>query len=359
MNSNDREGEADKASGTPNDIGSATQEAATTRTLRTRRARLWEDTIVLALRDVQWRAAWSKSVTHGAGQPKMCYPKGIVKLDGSAESHLGDMAFKADDQRFFLIEVKSQMRQVKDEWWHGAFKPKVLYKTLGSVVNAVKFQASSSETENLILELSLRGHMIAFWNPGSQSGNVRPGHIELLPYLQAVVDSVDEDTISAEGLIKELPMPCVHSYLMDDPPDIRYSLDVLDLHGDDFQIGHLDPATGNTSRKNIGPMGLSRDEFQTYVSYLTKVRTETGSEEPGEPINAVVQTADDGFFQVVTTTAELADVLDPEFGFSPVLTILRNQRRAKAKQHEARAATRGIGARNDGQGVVKRRRRTP
>lgn len=57
-------------------------------------ARLWEDTLVIALRDRQWLQclAQKRSERH----PTRVYPQTLVKLDGNAERDAGDLLFEAD-----------------------------------------------------------------------------------------------------------------------------------------------------------------------------------------------------------------------------------------------------------------------
>lgn len=59
--------------------------------------KLWEDTIIIALRDYQWHKAWT-------GNSRMP-PASLLKLDGNAESAMGDV-LTSDDDRFFLFEFK-------------------------------------------------------------------------------------------------------------------------------------------------------------------------------------------------------------------------------------------------------------
>lgn len=59
--------------------------------------KLWEDTIIIALRDYQWHKAWTTV-------PRTP-PASLLKLDGNAESAMGDVLTSEDD-RFFLFEFK-------------------------------------------------------------------------------------------------------------------------------------------------------------------------------------------------------------------------------------------------------------
>jgi hypothetical protein len=320
-----------------------------------RRARLWEDTIVLALRDVQWQVALSKQNASQADWPQLYRPSRIIKLDGRAESSLGDVALRTD-HRFLLIEVKSTEERVKDEWWKGSFKAKKLYKRLATMVDAAK---SSGGVASLMRDLSLRGHLVAFWDPGTNEGEIRLGNIELEPYLQAVIDSRTAESPVEPGMITDLSMPRVHPYLLEDPVDQFWCMDVFDLTNDQFLVGYVDPNTSVTARRSIGPIGLSREEFQAYVNYLTGTFG-SAKNRPGEPINAVVQTVQHGFFQVVTTTKQLADILDSSFDYLPALTTLLEKQRAENERRLVEVTNSTVAA-DDGkkQGVKLKRWRRP
>jgi hypothetical protein len=69
--------------------------------------RLWEDTIILAIRDMQW--------IHALTSARPWPARSLIKFDGHPEEALGDLAM-AQDQRFFLIEAKSSPSEFHTEW---------------------------------------------------------------------------------------------------------------------------------------------------------------------------------------------------------------------------------------------------
>ncbi|WP_321807800.1 hypothetical protein [Burkholderia sp. BCC1993] len=105
--------------------------------------RLWEDTIILALRDLQWH----KAVKNGPFKP----PKALLKLDGNAETALGDAITSADD-RFFLFEFKSDAHEGGSE-----FK-----KPLVHVMKAVARLSSDNPERTLFEQDSRAAHHFVF-----------------------------------------------------------------------------------------------------------------------------------------------------------------------------------------------------
>lgn len=84
-------------------------------------AKLWENTLMTALRDAQW---FNKA-------PQALFPPFFIKLDGNPESALGDALLDADGGRYFLIEVKATRDQITEEWVkRGRFRPKRAYAKL-------------------------------------------------------------------------------------------------------------------------------------------------------------------------------------------------------------------------------------
>ena len=190
-------------------------------------ARIWEDTLVIALRDWQWMkfleseleedrqkmdilaSSTDKTFVHYNSHSKAksdrskfglkeIFPGGFLKMDGRSESRLGDVAVQGDGQRFFLLEVKSSQYWIRSEWVgaDGKFKPKSLYEKLEwLVVNIIAAEPKSQKRSDLlkILNYSLRCHFFAYWG-GVQSADDAPGNIFIESYIPAVMrrwDSAD------------------------------------------------------------------------------------------------------------------------------------------------------------------------
>jgi hypothetical protein len=71
----------------------------------------WEDTIIMAVRDLQWKKALERFTL---GQESKL-PAPLLKLDGNTETALGDVVTSADD-RFFLFEFKGDDSNMGSEW---------------------------------------------------------------------------------------------------------------------------------------------------------------------------------------------------------------------------------------------------
>lgn len=107
----------------------------------------WEDTIIMALRDLQWRKALEKLTS---GQ-KTRLPAPLIKLDGNPETALGDVVTSADD-RFFLFEFKGDDSNMGSE----------PTKPLVSLMKDVDADAKYPEQKSAFVQLSRRTHHFVF-----------------------------------------------------------------------------------------------------------------------------------------------------------------------------------------------------
>ncbi|HDR9001882.1 TPA: hypothetical protein QDA99_001432 [Burkholderia vietnamiensis] len=121
----------------------------------------WEDSLIVALRDLQWirknkaildeMRRYGKAMTDAdkvAIRAKVddlpAPPALLAKLDGNAESASGDV-LTSIEKRFFLLELKASEAALQSE------KKKFVYACLTSV-------DPENEEDRLLLELSRRGH---------------------------------------------------------------------------------------------------------------------------------------------------------------------------------------------------------
>lgn len=278
-----------------------------------RQARLWEDTIMIALRDAQWLRCQEINgkpyVKTAARRPAPAIPSGFIKLDGRAESKIGDVTL-ALDERLFVIEVKSSRAQVRDEWCHsGHFRPKKVYKRLSDLVDHCNQRdppLDDDDPMDHLLLSSLNGHLVAFWGQmtdelTSQLRNT----IIMVPYLQAMVTSLTKTDEFEWGMINRLPISKACAITCTKPPRIA---EPSDLGRDICRLFYVD-ADGN---HNFGkhPLGLSAEDFQDYVNYLCLAYDWSTA---GEPINAIVLSSHGTFFQVISSTNDLAALLSINF----------------------------------------------
>ncbi|CAM3098912.1 Uncharacterised protein [Ectopseudomonas mendocina] len=112
---------------------------------KTHKDKPWEDTLILAFRDMQWiRQIMNSSnkTLEGLAQP----PSLMAKLDGNAESAAGDI-LAGYRQRYFLLEFKSSASRFSTE------EGKSVHALLGN------FQHSEQE---VLIDLSERGHFLVY-----------------------------------------------------------------------------------------------------------------------------------------------------------------------------------------------------
>lgn len=280
---------------------------------RARRVRLWEDTIVLSLRDAQWLRCQEheaqRTRDQTATKKKPLRPQGLIKFDGRAESRLGDVSMGVGE-RYFLIEVKPAPNQVRDEWTkNGRFMPKKVYATLSRLLAQCEGKDFYSDQTAAVklLRSSLRGHLVVYW-AGQRADPLKNTEWSLVlsPYLQAVRQSVREDDNLQPGVITRLPMKAAFAVT---PQSDKFRLaSPLDLGRDDCVMAYME---SDEKLNQGGPLGLEADEFQRYINHLCQDAGNATS--GGEPINAIMLSSHGSFFQVVRDTSELALILSEMF----------------------------------------------
>ena len=131
--------------------------------------RLWEDTIILAMRDMQWIHA----LTEGRPWPSLS----MWKLDGRPEESLADLIV-AEDQKFFLIEAKSSPDQFESEWLRTntstrkrEVRPKRSYANLATLLNG-SYPEFPSDAAREWVEVSAACHFFAYCEAGNDSSEV-------------------------------------------------------------------------------------------------------------------------------------------------------------------------------------------
>lgn len=120
-------------------------------------AKLWEDSVVTVIRDEKWLHA----LRHGA--PKYGdFPLPQMNMSGRAERQLGDLLDVTQDQ-FFLFEVKAEREDIEDEWHTKNVKDGHKKKAFLSLHDCIYGKSPPTYATDLI-DLSLRGHFLAYWN---------------------------------------------------------------------------------------------------------------------------------------------------------------------------------------------------
>ncbi|MBV6808838.1 hypothetical protein KWH19_03135 [Xanthomonas campestris pv. pennamericanum] len=267
--------------------------------------RLWEDTVVTALRDAQWlRCARWKS-------PATAFPPGFVKLDGNAESAIGDVVYSSGE-RYFIFEVKARRSGIRDEWVGTDDKrPKLAYRSLAAYWNRLEDLSSSNEKgrqkerSNLLgfFNLSLAGHHFVYWDEWEDDGRELVGEIVVEPYVVACAALFDEKD---ENLPWQYLNPWPGSYFgftWGEDGVNGLTSEVVSL--DDALDSEVNICFSEDGRLRGRKVGLTINELQFYVNHLI------GEDEEEEGIFAVVMSDTGSFYRVVGSTRHLAEVMIP------------------------------------------------
>lgn len=306
-----------------------------------RRARLWEDTIVCTLRDMQWLAhcvrrstrrsretlniwnvgeeiseasigARNDKFDHDAGKAaasvlnRGAVPPGFIKLDGLAESAHGDIAFTTDDERFFLIEVKSEATRIRDEWRKGEkFKPKDAYKTIHDLLGSFRDNNEESDRDFALIAISMRAHLFAYWKVVSHKDHELGGLIAATSYIVGCGNHVS-DWDKTNGY--QLPATTVRGKLNLPPDSYSKHLKSHEIVAKNlFDRRAKILVSSNGRQGDTEEFGATFDEFKRYVSFLSEQRKGDVASCP-QPIHAVILSTR-GFFRVVGDTSTLAETL--------------------------------------------------
>lgn len=309
-------------------------------------AKLWEDSVVTAIRDEKWLHA----LRHGA--PMRGYPLPQLKMRGNAESRLGDL-IDIVGERFFLFEVKATRQDIKDEWDTENKKDNHLKKAFRVLRKCVVEPTNAVEAERTI-ELSLRGHFLAYWTEEYvESGGeeitqaslskMNPPHRAAFDDLAITLDAV----VATPYLIgcmtyweepTKHPLDCLDpdhaASIIRDTVQSRYSVAFYHpqngslMERDHIPLAMLYEGAGRTldwSSVESGPMpmlmewGLDLDEMKEYMERLCAPYGASSEE-----LHAVVMSTTGRFFRVFISTAELENMVSPS---TPAPSTPRRTRR--------------------------------
>lgn len=293
------------------------------------RTKLWEDTVVLAMRDHQWQKTLMDAgkALGGEGVAKRVMrsppmPPGLIKLDGKAENKLGDIKLEIGE-RLFLFEVKSVRNNLTSEW-RAAKGTKWSFERLKDLVLCQRDGIASSEAQKM-LALSFRCHYAAYWADTGKRHSVNEGRgiavegqIEAQSYIAAC-----STTQSMPELLDGVGMPWPNSF---EKEIFRAGVNEPDTETVSFQS----LLEGNVKLKIPGsvsqqPAGLEREEFKEYVSFLCgksggnmNLPTDDRNESAGEEkIHAVIMSSLGTYFRVLSDTGHLKMLFDGNFRPGP------------------------------------------
>lgn len=158
----------------------------------------WEDSLIIAVRDLQWRKSLERLLTGKLS----ALPDPLFKLGGTAENALGDVGI-AVNSRHYLLEFKRDAKQTFDE----------VDKPLVKIMKQVHGSADSKHRDRFI-KISRRGHHFVFSEkaPGQQpkvAGVAKEAAIiiQTSPYFDEAAKMTKTGELSAATEIVELLYP--------------------------------------------------------------------------------------------------------------------------------------------------------
>lgn len=291
------------------------------------RTRLWEDSVVIALRDFQWRNAVEDALYQRDDLAINCFksplPPGMLKHDGRAESKLGDVSLK-NGERLFLFEVKSTRSQISSEWRHSRGM-KWSFRRLNDLAAQV-IKIPESHAASNMLSLSLRGHHICYWNDCGEEAEVSGGYavkggLDAQPYIAACVE--------AQSLQERLG-----SSRMSWSPKWGRDIFRRSLDSADRRVISLSDLINSKAVLKVAvagmnqgqPCGLDAEEFAKYVAFLCGTKDgrigipsdDEAQARGAEDVHVVVMSSKGTLFRVVSDTAHMEMLLDGAFRPGPV-----------------------------------------
>lgn len=250
--------------------------------------RLWEDTIILAMRDMQWIHA----LTNGKPWPSLS----MWKLDGRPEESLADLVV-AEDQRFFLIEVKSSSGQFASEWMRRdpltrtvTIRPKRSYANLAYLLGGHHRWFPWGAAQRWV-DVSSTCHFFAYGEVGNNSSDI---------LVRGYADACAENIYNPNDRIGMHPVVPVPRLAVMGEAGIKENSPVSfpDV------LSERCVATYKHGKKaRLYKVGARLDVFRDYIYLLTQGGTENSQ------MNAIVLAPGGRFVRVVRSIRDLAIVL--------------------------------------------------
>jgi hypothetical protein len=250
---------------------------------------VWEDTLIFALRDLQWR----KAIALHANQPddllartkEKDFPGLLLKFDGNAESKVGDVLTTTPKGHFFLIEFKAGKTEVASEW---EGKGKYLYHFLSALCDITRHtNAQVRAVAKKMITVCLSAHHLAYWTEERKNTPViSTGAISCLPYLEGVRASL-QDELTKTGIHDYGYLPLSH-----------VQMTIGDFFGDDLPSHEYRDRRRKTESIAV-KSGIDIHSMQTYLEWLAHDKND----------DSVKIALLDSELQVVAMSAKLRDLL--------------------------------------------------
>lgn len=319
-------------------------------------ARLWEDTIVIALRDLQW-TRYASQLSSDETVARV-YPSTFVKLDGVAEQTLGDLVVEDDNERFYLLEIKSTQAQIEDEWRRGKRResksqPKWPCLKLVSTLADLADESLDDDVRDYFLSMikaSRVAHLFAYWME-DYSGDIEnvTGAIMVESYVSGIIRCRKNASLGHESILSNfadnfaMATPCVNDIyesefhqvdgcqtkrqktvsfreVFEVANQIPYSAIenqtarsvVIGVAGVERKpSGILTASLRHGSAEQVvrfeNRLGLKLNAFKSYIKFLCE-----DHEDGDEAIHAIVLTSTGRLIRLVTSVGELQALLNPK-----------------------------------------------
>lgn len=261
-------------------------------------ARLWEDTLVIALRDRQWQAVGADLKARDTVM--RAYPSTFLKLDGRAEETLADLIIE-EGERLFLMEVKSTAEFFKDEWDRRQKQPKWPYHKLASTLEDFYDEALVLDERVAALRfilMSLRCHLFAYWMEGSDSAGHLAPEIMVESYVSGCARIASAK--HAPGMMDFAGRTKMGLHLGKDCFEIAHSIPFSEI-GSDRAFATFVKESSEPGVLSAHSLGLNYAEFVAYLRFLCE-----DFDDGEEAIHAIVLTSSGRLVRVLTTVSELS-----------------------------------------------------
>lgn len=220
---------------------------------------LWENALVLVLRDLQWLQHIRGG---GVGRPYDV----LHVLEGGPESLFGDLIFSSES-RFFVLELKSSAATISTEWRGHGKEPKQIYAHLQKVARRVSEVKAENRTTDAVDELtictSLLGHYFLY--PETAGDGISLGAVWGEPYLMAMARRSKDPVWNSAFPSNEYALVP----LEDGFHNGKSCLSIESLMASDMRVAaRVHISDKPNAAYAIGRVGLTLNELHWYLSFL-------------------------------------------------------------------------------------------
>jgi hypothetical protein len=273
-------------------------------------ARLWEISIVIALRDMQWKMR----------HPNAPHPEPYLSIAGGFEQSGADALLKVKG-RLFFFEIKADRSKIKEEWSkeNKQRRSKLAFR---SARRAMRIYGKPVMPPHLpsVLHQSLQCHHFIYWVATNHTGSKRAGHLVVEPYLLGVIRTrlleLKHSKDASKTISEEYHLGLLSTGDFNDIPSPAKF-----VRGPDIPLSNIQKRQAALIRRahphdNWSKLGLPLSEFKGYLKDLFACQRHGH-----QPINAVVMSEDGQFFQHITDTSQLEAIFLRKLKAKPQVEI--------------------------------------